>query len=165
MNVLKKQALAVSFAGAIAASAMFIAPEEGISLVAYQDSVKVWTVCRGHTGPDVKKNLVYTNAMCDSLFKSDIWIAMKGVIKNLKVEVPEPVLVSFTSFVFNVGEGKFRTSTMLRKANAGDLSGACKEFPRWKYAGGMDCSVRANNCWGVWERRSREQTMCESGLK
>lgn len=160
---IKKTLMAGAFTAAIAASASFIEPEEGISLKSYQDSVKVWTICRGHTGPEVKKGLIYTNAMCDTLFKSDIWKAMQGVLRNVSVELPEPVLVSFTSFVFNVGEGKFRTSTMRALVNSGDVVGACKQLPRWKFAGGLDCSVRANNCWGVWERRQREQALCLSG--
>jgi lysozyme len=158
----KKTLLATAFTGAIAASAAFIGPEEGISLKAYQDSVKVWTICRGHTGPEVKKGLVYTNAMCETLFRTDIWKAMQVVLQNTKVELPEPVLVSFTSFVFNAGGGNFKSSTLLKKANSGDIIGACNQLPRWKFAGGLDCSVRSNNCWGVWERRLREQELCLS---
>lgn len=160
-----KKFVAAAFAGSIAASMAFIEPMEGTKFRAYQDSVKIWTVCVGHTGPDVIRNTLYTKAMCDALFRSDIWIAMDGVLKNVKVPLPEPVLVSFTSFVFNVGETKFRSSTMLKKANAGDLRGACNEFPKWKFAGGYDCSVRSNNCYGVWERRLKEKSYCESGLK
>ena len=134
----KKSFIAAGFVGAIAASASFIGPEEGISLRAYQDSVRVWTICRGHTGPEVKKGLVYNNAMCETLFRSDIWKAMQGVLRNVNRELPEPVLVSFTSFVFNVGEGKFRTSTLRSLVNSGDVVGACHQLPRWKYAGGRD---------------------------
>lgn len=161
----KKTLIAATFTGAIAASAAFIGPEEGVSLKAYQDSVKVWTICRGHTGPEVKKGLIYTNAMCDTLFRTDIWKAMSAVLRNTKVDLPEPVLVSFTSFVFNAGEGNFKSSTLLKKANSGDIIGACNQLPRWKFAGGLDCSVRSNNCWGVWERRLREQELCLSPYK
>jgi lysozyme len=161
----KKTLIAAAFTGAIAASAAFIGPEEGISLKAYQDSVKVWTICRGHTGPEVKKGLIYTNAMCETLFRTDIWKAMSAVLRNTKVDLPEPVLVSFTSFVFNAGEGNFKSSTLLKKANSGDIIGACNQLPRWKFAGGLDCSVRSNNCWGVWERRLREQELCLSPYK
>lgn len=161
----KKVLLASAFTGAIAASATFIAPEEGISLKPYQDVGRIWTVCRGHTGPDVKKGTVYTQAMCEALFRSDIWIAMKGVLTYTKVEMPEPMLVAMTSFAFNAGIYNYRDSTMLQLINKGQFAAACKQLPRWKYAGGYDCSVRSNNCWGVWERRLREQNLCESALK
>lgn len=162
---IKKALIPAGFVAAITAAASFIGPEEGLSLKSYQDSVKIWTICRGHTGPEVKKGLVYTNAMCDALFRTDIWIAMNGVLKYVKVEMPEGMLVAFTSFVFNVGEGKFRTSTALKKINAGDFEGACKELPRWRFAGGMDCSVRENNCYGVYLRRYKEQELCLGSLK
>lgn len=161
----KKTLMAAGFASAIAASALFIGPEEGISLRAYQDSVKVWTICRGHTGPEVKKGLVYNNAMCETLFRSDIWKAMQGVLRNVNRELPEPVLVSFTSFVFNVGEGNFRSSTLRALVNSGDIPNACRQLPRWKFAGGMDCSVRSNNCWGVWDRRLKEESLCLSAYR
>lgn len=160
-----KKIVIAGFVGAISAAAAFIGPEEGLSLKAYQDSVKIWTICRGHTGPEVKKNLVLTNASCEALFKTDIWIAMQGVLKNTTRELPEPVLVSFTSFVFNVGEGKFRTSTARLLLNEGKFEEACHQLPRWKYAGGMDCSIRDNNCYGVWQRRLREEAYCMSAFQ
>lgn len=162
---LNKKIVATAFAGAIAASAAFIGPEEGLRLQAYQDSVKIWTICRGHTGPEVKKGLILTNAACDALFKTDIWVAMNGVLRNVTVELPEPVLVSFTSFVFNVGEGKFKSSTARTMLNQGNFIGACHQLPRWKFAGGYDCSVRSNGCYGVWQRRLKEESYCMSAFQ
>lgn len=161
---IKKALLPAAFVGALASSAVFIEKEEGVSLQAYQDSVKVWTICMGHTGPEVKRGLVYTKAMCDTLFRSDLWKYMKGVLTVTKVDLPEPALVAMTSFAFNVGLGNYKDSTMLKLINAGDLAAACKQLPRWKFADGRDCSIRSNNCWGVWERRLREQALCESGV-
>lgn len=163
---LKRKIIASAFAGVLGAATTFIQPEEGIKFQAYQDSVKVWTVCVGHTGPDVVKNKRYSQAECDALFKSDIWIAMEGVLKATpNVKLPDPVLVSFTSFAFNVGVDKFRTSTMAKLANSGDFAAACHQLPRWKFAGGYDCSVRSNQCYGVWTRRLKEEANCMSALK
>ncbi|MNN26977.1 Lysozyme RrrD [compost metagenome] len=160
----KKPLIAAAFTAAITASAVFIEPEEGISLKAYQDVGKVWTICRGHTGPDVTRMTVYDKAMCETLFRSDIWKAMKGVLTYTKVELPQPILVSMTSFSFNAGIYNYRDSTMLKLLNKGDFAAACKQLPRWKFAGGLDCSIRSNNCWGVWDRRLREQELCMSGV-
>lgn len=165
MDIRKKFVMA-TFAGVVGAAATFIQPEEGIKFQAYQDSVKIWTVCVGHTGKDVIKGKKYTQAECDALFKSDIWIAMEGVLQGTqKVKLPEPVLVSFTSFAFNVGVQKFQTSTMAKLANEGKFVEACHQFPRWKFAGGYDCSVRSNGCYGVWTRRLREEANCMSAFK
>lgn len=163
---IKEVVIPAGLAGAFALSAAFIAPEEGLSLKAYQDSVKVWTICRGHTGPLVKKGLVLDQAACDSLFRSDIWTAMSGVLLYTKgVTLPESVLVSFTSFTLNVGTGKFKSSTARSLMLQGKFAEACRQIPRWKYAGGMDCSIRSNNCYGVWTRRLREEAYCLDGLK
>lgn len=162
----KKKFAAVAFAGALAASATFIAPSEGIKFKAYQDIGKVWTVCRGHTGPDVIKNKWYTEAQCAALFKTDLWVAMNGVLTHVQREdIPESVLVSYTSFAFNVGVQKFQTSTMGKLAKSGKYKESCAEFQRWKFAGGHDCSVRSNNCYGVWERRLDEESYCLSTFK
>ena len=43
---------------------------------------------------------------------------------------------ALVDFTFNVGCGNFRGSTLLKKLNRGDVTGAADEFPKWKYAGG-----------------------------
>ena len=43
---------------------------------------------------------------------------------------------ALTSFAFNLGVGALRTSTLLRKFNAGDTDGASNELLRWVKAGG-----------------------------
>lgn len=161
----RNKVIAASFAAALGAAAAFVAPEEGIKFKAYQDIGKVWTVCYGHTGNDVIRNKYYTLAACDTLLKSDLWVAMKGVLDNTTRKLPEPVLVSFTSFVFNVGEGKFKTSTARTLLNEGKFEEACHQLPRWKFAAGLDCSVRENNCYGVYSRRLKEEAYCMSAFK
>ncbi len=64
---------------------------------------------------------------------------------------------AFLSFAFNVGEGVLCKSTLVRKANAGDLQGACAELSRWTYAGGKQLP-------GLVQRRAVERQMCEGGL-
>ncbi|WP_370551208.1 lysozyme [Comamonas sp. CMM02] len=63
------------------------------------------------------------------------------------------------SFGFNVGEGEgaFCKSTLVRKANAGDVQGACAELSRWTYADGKQLP-------GLVQRRAAERQMCEGGL-
>ena len=45
---------------------------------------------------------------------------------------------ALTSFTFNVGGGAFRTSTLLRRLNAGEDPNtvATQELPRWNKGGG-----------------------------
>jgi GH24 family phage-related lysozyme (muramidase) len=46
-------------------------------------------------------------------------------------------LAALTDFVFNVGPGNFRISTMLKMINRGDIKEAANQFPRWNKAGGI----------------------------
>ena len=38
---------------------------------------------------------------------------------------------------YNIGLGNFRTSTLVRKLNAGDIDGAAQQFAVWNKAGGQ----------------------------
>ena len=61
---------------------------------------------------------------------------------------------AFLSFAFNVGNRAFCDSTLARKANAGDMAGACAELSRWTYAGGKQLP-------GLVRRRATERAVCE----
>jgi len=45
---------------------------EGLRLVAYQDSVGVWTIGYGHTGPDVRVGLTITEEQAAILLAADV---------------------------------------------------------------------------------------------
>ncbi|WP_435793068.1 glycoside hydrolase family protein [Escherichia coli] len=71
------------------------------------------------------------------------------VIRN----IPETTRGALYSFVYNVGAGNFRTSTLLRKINQGDIKGACDQLRRWAYAGGKQWK-------GLMARREIEREVC-----
>ena len=43
-----------------------------------------------------------------------------------------------------MGAGNFRTSTLLRKINRGDIKGACDQLRRWAYAGDVSSMERTD---------------------
>lgn len=45
-------------------------------------------------------------------------------------------LAAVTSFVFNLGEGRYAASTMRRLINQGEWQAAADEFDRWIWGGG-----------------------------
>ncbi|WP_250147404.1 lysozyme, partial [Escherichia coli] len=71
----------------------------------------------------------------------------------IKVDIPETTRGALYSFVYNVGAGNFRTSTLLRKINQGDIKGACDQLRRWTYAGGKQWK-------GLMTRREIEREVC-----
>lgn len=157
---LKPKLVVGSVAAVLSITAAFVQPREGTHLMPYKDGVNIWTVCTGHTGKDVIPGKRYSQQECDALFKSDLGVALEGVDRVVKIPLPDHTRAAFTSFVFNVGEPKFASSTMAKLANQGDIAGACNQLIRWRFAGGKDCSVRANGCYGIWTRRLAERDLC-----
>ena len=52
------------------------------------------------------------------------------------VTEPEGWLASIVDFTFNLGAGRLQTSTLRRRVNQRDWSGAAIELRRWVYGGG-----------------------------
>lgn len=114
----------------------FIQQFEGTRLKAYQDSIGVWTIGTGHTGSDVHAGLTITPAQATALLAKDLAAAEYAVNNAVHVALSQNAFDACVSFVFNCGSANFRSSTLLRKINAGDLQGAAAEFVRWDRAGG-----------------------------
>lgn len=114
---------------------------EGLELVAYQDSVGVWTIGYGHTSmagpPNVSPGMVITEAEAERILRQDLNLFEQGVADALTINTNADQFSAMVSFSFNVGLSAFRDSTLLRKHNAGDFAGAAEEFLRWVYAGGQ----------------------------
>lgn len=151
-----------AFAGiglAASVAAFFMYPHEGTKFRSYQDGIGIWTICRGHT-KGVKPNETATLAQCDKWYADDITDAQRAYHRFVQKTYPANVEAAAISFIFNAGAGNFSKSTLRKKLNEGDLIGACNEFTRWKYAGGKDCTIRSNNCYGLIVRRQQEKELC-----
>ena len=154
MNPLVKRFVAIGATSVIATTGAFlIDPWEGNENQAYRDIVGVATICRGQT-KDVKMGDYRTNEQCDKSTVEDLEKYNKAMLKYVKVRLEPYEEVAYTSFVWNLGEVNFKNSTLLKKLNAGDHSGACKELLRWNKAGGKE--VR-----GLTNRRNHEFEVCE----
>lgn len=108
---------------------------EGLELAAYRDSVGVLTIGYGHTGADVKPGMEISTAEAERLLKDDLARFEMGVMDLVKVPLKQGQFDALVSFAFNLGLGNLKSSTLLRKLNAGDASGASYELQRWVYAG------------------------------
>ncbi|EBW7445772.1 lysozyme [Salmonella enterica subsp. enterica serovar Muenchen] len=161
---IKVKSLIAGGAGAIAiAAALITGPNgndglEGVRYQPYQDVVGVWTVCYGHTGKDIILGKTYTKAECQALLDKDLNAVARQINPYIKVTLPETTRGALYSFVYNVGAGNFRTSTLLRKINQGDINGACDQLRRWTYAGGKQWK-------GLVTRREIEREVCTWGQK
>ena len=143
-------------AGAISIATAIVSFYEGYEPNAYRDPVSIPTICYGHTGT-ARMGQTLSQADCTELLQADLGHAFSAVDRRAQVELPPPTRAALASFVYNVGEGNFARSTLLRKLNAGDLHGACYELSRWVYAGGRKLN-------GLVKRRATERELCLSGL-
>ena len=161
---LRNSVLAAAGGGAMAIAAMLITGPngndglEGVRYKAYQDVVGVWTVCYGHTGKDILLGKTYTKAECDALLNKDLALVARQINPYIKVPIPETTRGALYSFVYNVGAGNFKTSTLLYLINRGDIPGACDQLRRWIYAGKQQWE-------GLITRREVEREVCLWGEK
>lgn len=51
-------------------------------------------------------------------------------------DAPSGLVTAVIDFVFNLGVGRFKSSTLRRKLLERDWDGAIEEFPKWVYGGG-----------------------------
>lgn len=134
----------------------FIAQWEGDRLVAYRDTRGRWTIGRGHTGPEVVEGLRWTQAQSDEAFARDLQDEEACVNRHVNVALSQGQFDALVSFVHNVGCGNFATSSLLKKVNAQDFVGSCKEFPKWnkeRVNGMLQVSAGLSN------RRAAERAM------
>ncbi len=141
-----------------------IANLEGCRNQTYQCSAGTWTNGIGHT-LNVSKNERVTNEQVAENFIYDVSHAERVVSKYLHVEVTQPQFDVLVSFVFNLGETNFRTSTMLRKFNNQDTISACNELMRWVFVSGKNCNEKESNCYGIVKRRTAEKAACLNGWR
>ena len=108
---------------------------EGMELKAYRDGGGVLTIGVGHTrGVTESMTCSYLQAM--KWLEEDVEIACAAIPKLVKVPLQQHQFDALCSFVFNLGEGQFSRSTLLRKLNESDYRGADEQFPRWVYDNG-----------------------------
>lgn len=155
------QRLMTKVASVVAGGAMAIAVAligghdglEGREYVPYRDVVGVLTVCDGHTGKDIIPSKRYSDAECDALLHQDLIPVFAAIDRIVKVPMSDFRKAALASFGYNVGITAMTHSTMVKKLNRGDTSGACDELRRWIKAGGK--------VWkGLVNRREVERELC-----
>lgn len=156
---MSKVRYAVSSLAVVAALIAGIKGHEGIERTAYVDRLaynKAVTVCYGHTRTAVLGQR-YTNTQCDALLLKDLNEIYAPIVrKYVKVPLSQGEFNALVDFTYNLGEGKLRSSTLLRLVNEAKYEEAAKEFAKWRFTNGKDCSIRANKCYGIIERREWE---------
>lgn len=139
--------------GALAIAMLIGGAFEGIRYAAYLPTPNdVPTICRGHT-LGVKMGDTATQAQCDAGFEQEMKRSLAVVDANVKIRLTEAQRGALADFVYNMGTGAFKTSTMLKKFNAGDVLGGCIELIEWRKQKGQVLD-------GLVRRRTEELKYC-----
>lgn len=149
-------------ATAVSIAANFIGGMEGKENVPYKDPVGVLTVCYGHTGKDIEQRK-YSDAECLALLEKDVAKHAKA-LDCIKTPLQLREQIAFVSLAYNIGTAKFcgssgyKTSTVVKKANAGDMAGACAAMSAWRNG----CkNGKCSPLPGLVKRRAVERAVCE----
>lgn len=164
-----KGAAAVS-AAALAIATAFIATHEGEDLVARVDVLgkgRPVTYCYGETSGNVRVGQRFTHEQCLAALYQSARKHAAEVQSCLDVKVPDATAAAFYDFGYNLGATTFcrSKSSVLRKAQAGDLFGACKAIGLYVYSAGRDCRLKSSKCGGITKRRQDEVALCLRGLR
>jgi lysozyme len=153
-------------AAALALACGLIASFEGEVRIPYIDSLgkgKPLTVCYGST-INVVPTRTYTAEECQQMLYRDARSHAHEVQAYLPANLPDQTAAAFYDFGYNVGTTTFARSSIVRKAQAGDLVGACNAISLYTYTNGKDCRIAANRCSGIVRRRNAEVSLCLKGL-
>lgn len=148
----------VAIVGAVAAAALlaFTPAQEGRVLKTYRDIGGVLTYCDGAT-ENARAGKTYTPAECDAQLDRDLARHAEGIEVCLPWgRLTDGQKVAFVDAAFNIGVPAFCGSSMARRANAGDMAGACDALLMWNRVGGKEVL-------GLTRRRQRERELCLKG--
>lgn len=132
---------------------------EGCSLTAYPDpgtGGDPWSIGYGWTHPvdgkPVKRGMTIDQVTADRLLKTGLVGYENDVLKVARVKLTQGQFDALVSFAYNVGSRALSTSTLMKRLNAGDITGAADEFLRWNKAGGKVLN-------GLTHRREAERAL------
>lgn len=96
-----------------------------------------------------------SQAMADAILAREVPKYMADAIKASPILAAHPKrLAAITSFVFNLGAARYRSSTLRRRVDAGDWDGAVVEIMKWTRGGGRVLP-------GLVKRRQAEAALLE----
>jgi lysozyme len=153
-----KRGLAAIVGGVSAAVLLVFTPSfEGTELKTYRDLGGVLSYCTGAT-ENAQWGKTYTLAECRAQLDRDLERHAEGIAKCVRMErLTDGQRAAFVDAAFNIGVQAFCGSSMARRANAGDMAGACDALLLWNRVGGREVA-------GLTKRRQRERELCLKGL-
>ncbi|MHA3051823.1 glycoside hydrolase family protein [Acinetobacter sp. ANC 4640] len=79
-------------------------------------------------------------------------------IPNVKLSQAEYDV--YLDWTYQYGIGAWNKSLIKASLVKGDYVQACKSLLKYKFVAGRDCSIRSNNCYGVYTRQVKRYDKC-----
>lgn len=152
MSRLKKSATAAAIAVTV------VGGFEGLRQTAYPDPATrghPFTVCFGHTGPDVSPGVRKSMEECKALLLKDLESAGGQIERCIHAPMSDRRYVAVLSLAVNIGGGAVCKSSIVRLLNAGEDDAACDAFLKYNRAAGIVMP-------GLTRRRQAERALCRS---
>lgn len=119
----------------------FIKRWEGLELEAYKDIAGIWTIGYGHTArsgnpPTPVAGMKISADEAKAILDRDLAQYEKAVQDSIHVPLTQNQYDALVSLCYNIGPAGFKGSTVVRRLNSGDYSGAAEAILMWNKAGG-----------------------------
>ncbi|NBQ54593.1 MAG: prepilin-type N-terminal cleavage/methylation domain-containing protein, partial [Proteobacteria bacterium] len=128
------------------------------ALAVYKCPSDKWTIGYGHTSaagePLVKEGMTITQDEAEAILKRDIVKYENGVNDLVKVKLTQHQFDVLADFAYNAGVPQLKTSTLLKKVNAGNFDAVPAELMKWTKGGGKEIPglVRRRRAEAEWWR-------------
>jgi len=127
---------------------------EGFESKAYYCAAGVLTIGYGHT-QGVDENDEWSEAHASHMLEIEIEEGYGKAVNDLvTVPLDQNMYDALVSWVYNLGVGNFKSSTLLKVLNSGDYEGVPAQIKRWNKAGGKVLE-------GLTRRREAEANLFE----
>ena len=120
-----------------AATINLVKTHEGFSAKAYIDTSGLPVIGYGQSrvrGKRVKMGQWISKSEADAELVKELYLIQRTVQSHVRVRLTPNQLGALTSLAYNAGMRVVTSSTLARKLNAGNYSGAANEFVRWNKA-------------------------------
>ena len=129
---------------------------EGCKLKAYRCPAGILTIGYGHTSaagaPEVTEGMTITQQEAEDILKKDLVKYEQSVLAMVKVPLAQNQYDVLVDFIYNAGGGALKTSTLLKKVNAGNFDAVPDELMKWTKGGGkvLPGLVRRRQAESAW---------------
>jgi len=134
---------------------------EGLRQTAYPDPAtrgKPWTVCYGHTGPEVTPGYRASLDECKKLLQQDLGKEADLLDRCIHVPLTNGQSIALLSLAYNIGGYKVCKSSIVVDLNAGRYRQACNDLMKYDRAAGVVFP-------GLVRRREAERRLCIGGVQ